>query len=131
MTVQMTITPQEGAAYLLAQSPGRPQDGTPIGPDAMEYSVSKGVLDREPVGADGIVSEPCGCDRRTLTFGVSRHYATEALAVAAAASLEQACPPKGAVTIGSSTLIASATLRQLRLRVSGRRLSAVYSFEGY
>jgi len=59
----LTITPSGGGtAYTLASSPGRSGDGTPVGPDGLDFRTDKGVLDREPIGADGIDSEPCTSD---------------------------------------------------------------------
>lgn len=128
----LTITPTGGGtAYTLASSPGRSGDGTPIGPDGLDFRTDKGVLDREPIGADGIDSEAVGCDRRTLTFSVRRVYASASDALAGLAGLEAACPAKGAVAIGSTTLISAATLRGLSARLKGREVSAVYTFEGY
>ena len=81
----LTITPSGGGtAYTLASSPGRSGDGTPVGPDGLDFRTDKGVLDREPIGADGIDSEAVGCDRRALTFSVRRVYASDALALAGA-----------------------------------------------
>ena len=117
--------------YLLARSPGRFGDGTPVGPDGMEFRTDKGTLDREPVGEQGVATEAVGCDRRALTFSVQRVYATEAAALAGAAGLEAECPEEGAVSLGGNTLIAAATLRSVGVRVRGVNVSAVYSFEGY
>jgi len=128
----LTITPSGGGtAYTLASSPGRSGDGTPVGPDGLDFRTDKGVLDREPIGADGIDSEAVGCDRRALTFSVRRVYASEALALAGAVGLEAACPAQGALALGGNTLIANGTLRSLGVRVRGREVSAVYTFEGY
>ena len=129
--VSLTITPAVGSAYTLAQSPGRSGDGTPVGPDNMDFRTDKGTLDREPIGADGIDTEAVGCDRRVLTFSVQRVYASDSAALAGFAGLEAACPPKGAVALGGTTLIAKATLRSLAARLKGRCVSAVYTFEGY
>lgn len=130
--VSLTITPAGGgAAYTLAQSPGRSGDGTPLGPDNMDFRTDKGTLDREPLGADGIDTEAVGCDRRVLTFSAQRVYADAAAALAGFAALEAACPAKGALALGGSTLIAKATLRSIAARLKGRNVSVVYSFEGY
>lgn len=129
--VSLTITPFGGTAYTLAQSPGRSGDGTPVGPDRMDYRTDKGTLDREPIGEQGIDTEAVGCDRRVLTFSVQRVYASDADALTGFATLETGCPPKGAVALGGSTLIAKATLRSLAARLNGRNVSAVYTFEGY
>ena len=51
--------------------------------------------------------------------------------LAGAAGLEAACPAQGAVALGGNTLMASGTLRSLGVRVRGREVSAVYTFEGY
>jgi len=130
--VSLTVTPSTGGtAYTLATSPGRSGDGTPVGPDSMEFRTDKGTLDREPVGAAGIDTESVGCDRRVLTFSAQRIYADEAAALAGFAALESDCPSKGSVALGGSTLIAAATLRSVALRLKGVSVSAVYSFEGY
>jgi hypothetical protein len=129
--VSLTITPSAGSAYTLAQSPGRLQDGTPLGPDNMDFRTDKGTLDREPIGADGVETEAVGCDRRVLTFSVQRVYASASAALTGFAGLEAACPSKGAIALGGSTLIAAATLRSLAARLKGRNVSAVYTFEGY
>ncbi len=129
--VYLTVTPSGGSAYTLAQSPGRLQDGTPIGPDNMGYRTEKGTLDREPLGADGIDTESVGCDRRVLTFSVQRIYADDAAALTGFAGLEASCPSKGAVALAGNTLIAKATLRGIDARLNGRKVSAVYTFEGY
>ena len=128
----LTITPSGGGtAYTLAQSPGRAQDGTPLGPDNMDLRTDKGTLDREPIGAAGIDTEAVGCDRRVLTFSVQRVYASISAALTGFAGLETACPSKGAIALGGTALIASATLRSLSARLKGRNVSVVYTFEGY
>ena len=130
--IELTITPAAGgAAYTLARSPGRPGDGSPVGPEGLDLRTQKGVLDREPIGADGIDSEHVGCDRRALTFSVRRLYASQAAALAGLAALEQDCPAQGEVKLGGHALITKATLRGLSARLKGRELSAVYTFEGY
>ncbi len=130
--IALTITPAGGgAAVTLARSPGRSGDGSPVGPDGLEFRTEKGVLDREPIGADGIDSEHVGCDRRTLTFAVTRVYASEQQALAGLAALEAGCPAQGKVTLGGKDLIEKATLRGLSARLKGCELSAVYTFEGY
>ena len=131
MSIQLTITPEGGTAYILAQSPGRFQDGTPIGPDNMDSRTEKGTLDREPIGAQGIDTEPVGCDRRTLTFTIQRIYATADDALAGYATLESDCPDKGEVKLGGNTLITKATFRNIALHLRGVNVSAVYTFEGY
>jgi len=131
MGTQMTITPEGGAAYVLAVSPGRFQDGAPMGPDGMDLRTEKGTLDREPIGEQGISTEAVGCDRRALTFSVQRIYPDEEQALLAAATLETDCPDAGTVKLGTAALIAHATLRSVAVRQRGVNVSAVYSFEGY
>ena len=128
----LTITPPGANAtpYLLAQ-PSRSRDGTPAGPDNLEYRAQKGVLDREPVGAQGIDTEAVGCDRRTLTFSATRTYATPAAALEAFATVETECPDLGAVKLGAATLIGKATLRSISARMTGVTITVVYAFEGY
>ena len=105
--------------------------GDPTGPDGLNVRLSPGTEDYEYINADGIDSEHVGCDRVSVSFGVTRTYATVAAAQSAAVSLNVNAPRQGALTADSATLITQATLRDMDIRQVGCSLLIRYSFEGF
>ncbi|MBO4709466.1 MAG: hypothetical protein J5727_06795 [Kiritimatiellae bacterium] len=75
----MTIT--LGSTTLCAGDT-RNSSGDPVGPQNLRLAETPGVAVREYVGADRVQPEHVRCDSGTLTFGVTRTFATAALALA-------------------------------------------------
>lgn len=131
--------------YLLCEDGERSTGGSPVGPIDGKGALVPGAEDREFIGADGIEPEHVGCDRKSLSFSVSRVYATPAAALAAWAAMLQpptaenlaagAVPREGALTVtdGSavSDVMSKARLASLECVQVGVALALRYSFEGF
>ncbi len=116
--------------YLLCRSDGRYDDGTPVGPGKMTGRLTPGTLDRDYIGAEGVDTEPIGCDRKILHFSATRTYPAEALALAGYLAAFD-CPRSGEIKIGGKTLIKKATLKDLAADVDGVTLTLDYQFLGW
>lgn len=133
------------ASYLLCEDGERSSGGSPVGPVDGKGGLAPGTDDREYIGAAGIVPEHVGCDRKSVSFAVSRVYATPALAFAAVAAMVQpptaanlltgAVPREGALTVTDgaavSTVMQWAALRGLDYVQVGCALALRYTFEGF
>jgi hypothetical protein len=132
-------------SFLLCEDGERSLNGSPVGPIDGKGGLVPGTDDREYIGADGIEPEHVGCDRKSLSFAVSRVYSTPALAFAAWVAMVQpptaanlsagAVPRVGALTVTDgaavSTVMQHAALRSLDHVQVGCALALRYTFEGF
>lgn len=92
-----------GSTYLCgsATSDGdaRRSDGTPMGPRDVRVGENPGVTLREYIGADRVDGEHVRCDSGTVTFGVTRVFASESAAAAYALVGHRAEAKEGAFTV--------------------------------
>ena len=102
----ITLTPAAGTACVLCAGDARNSTGNPMGPQDVRRDEKPGATMREYVGADRVAGEWVKCDSGALSFGVTRIFATEALAAAFALTGFGTEPREGALTatVGGSTL---------------------------
>lgn len=104
--------------------------GDPIGPDNLRVRLQRGVDVYEYIGAAGIDSEHKGCDRKSISFGVTRTYGSEADAKAAILTV-MALDMEGAVTVSSTAFMAKGNVLSLDVAQIGCSLICSYMIEGY
>ena len=83
MTITLTNT-VDGSPVVttLVAGQSRNSTGDPVGPSDLRMAVTPGVAMREYVGADRVQPEHVRCDSGSVSFGATRTFATEALALA-------------------------------------------------
>ena len=67
--------------YALCEGDMRDSTGKPVGPQNLRIAETPGAAMREYVGADRVQPEHVRCDSGTVSFGVTRTFATAALAL--------------------------------------------------
>ena len=65
----------------LVSGQARNSTGSPVGPRDLRIQLTPGVAIREFVGADRVQPEHVKCDSGSISFGVTRTFATEAAAL--------------------------------------------------
>ena len=124
----MTIT--LGSTTLCAGDQ-RNTTGSPVGPNNFRMHIAPGVAVREFVGADRIQPEHIRCDSGSVTFGVTRTYATEALALAYAASDFITEAKEGQLKFNSTNIFgAKSVVTERTLAVVGRTVAVNYTIQG-
>jgi len=118
-------------SIILCAGAGAGSPGDPTGPDGLNIRLSPGTEDYEYINAPGVASEHVGCDRKAVSFGVARTYATVDAAQAAEITLATGTPRQGSLDIDGAPVIAQATLREQDIRQVGCTLLIRYNFEGF
>ena len=111
----------------------RNSSGNPVGPDGLSIRDERGVERRELVGADGIEPEWIRCDARFVAFGVTRVFATPALALAyvAGAGLSEGRQAAAALKFDDATVMARACVTRRECTHEGCAVAVRYEIEGY
>ena len=135
----MTIT--LGSTTLCAGQT-RNNTGAPVGPRDLRIQLTPGVAIREFVGADRVQPEHVKCDSGTISFGVTRTFATADAALTYATSTFLAEPNEGVLTVGgtkifgtrilsnNTTVDAKCVVTQRTLAVVGCTVAVNYSITG-
>ena len=134
----MTIT--LGNATLCAGQ-ARNSTGSPVGPRDLRMQLSPGVAVREYVGADRVQPEHVKCDSGSISFGVTRTFATPEAAITYATSTFLNEPNEGVLTVGTTkifgtrtvgntTVDAKCVVTQRTLAVVGCSVAVNYSITG-
>jgi hypothetical protein len=103
----MTIT--LGSTTLCAGQT-RNNTGDPVGPRDLRIQLTPGVAIREFVGADRVQPEHVKCDSGTISFGVTRTFATPDDAITYATSTFLNEPNEGVLTVGTTKIFGTHTL---------------------
>ena len=103
----MTIT--LGSTTLCAGQT-RNNTGDPVGPRDLRIQLTPGVAIREFVGADRVQPEHVKCDSGTISFGVTRTFATADAALTYATGAFLAEPNEGVLTVGTTKIFGTHTL---------------------
>lgn len=114
----------------LCAGDARANDGTPVGPHDLRMQLAPGVAVREYVGADRVQPEHVRSDSGSLTFGVTRTFATvdDALAYLKGAFLLELS--EGALKFDEATVFAKAAVTQRTAAVVGSTVAVSYSITG-
>lgn len=108
----------------------RYQNGNATGPDNLRMSLTPGVSMREYVGANRVQGEHVTCDRGTVTFDVSRTFASVADALAYVRGNFLGEDSEGALKFDNDTVFAQAAVTGRAVAVVGRTVAVSYTIEG-
>ncbi len=107
----MTITlTNGGTTTTLCAGDARNSSGNPMGPRDLRMQLTPGVAIREFVGADRVQPEHVKCDSGTISFGVTRTFATPEAAITYATSTFLNEPNEGVLTVGTTKIFGTHTL---------------------
>ena len=138
----MTITlTKNGTATTLCAGGARNSTGDPVGPRDLRIQLTPGVAIREFVGADRVQPEHVKCDSGSISFGVTRTFATPDAAITYATSTFLNEPNEGVLTVGTTkifgtrtvddtTVDAKCVVTQRTLAVVGCSVAVNYSITG-
>ena len=138
----MTITlTNNGTASKLCEGDVRDTTGKPMGPRDLRIQLTPGVAIREFVGADRVQPEHVKCDSGSISFGVTRTFATPEAAITYATSTFLNEPNEGVLTVGTTkifgtrtvgntTVDAKCVVTQRALAVVGCSVAVNYSITG-
>ena len=125
----------------LCAGQARNSTGIPVGPRDLRIQLSPGVAIREFAGADRIQPEHIRCDSGSVTFGVTRTFATEADALAYLSGAFLSEPKEGTLkfdgtkvfgtrTVNHETVDAKSVVTQRTAALVGRTVAVNYSITG-
>jgi len=124
----MTIT--LGSSTLCAGD-ARNSTGNPVGPRDLRMQLTPGVAVREYVGADRVQPEHVKCDSGSVSFGVTRTYATPALALAYVSGAFLAEASEGQLKFDNTNVFgAKSVVAQRTVAVVGCTVAVNYSITG-
>ena len=123
----MTIT--LGSTTLCAGQ-ARNSTGSPVGPNDLRMQLAPGVSIREYVGADRLQGEHVRCDSGSVSFGVTRTFATPEAALAYISGAFLSEDSAGALKFGETTVFANAAVTQRTAAHVGCTVAVNYSITG-
>ena len=104
--------------------------GDPVGPRDLRMQLSPGVAVREYVGADRVQPEHVRSDSGSLTFGVTRTFATPEAALAYMSGEFLSEDSEGALKFGETTVFAKAAVTQRTAAHVGCTVAVNYTITG-
>ena len=132
MTITLTNT-VDGSPVVttLVAGQSRNSTGDPVGPSDLRMAVTPGVAVREYVGADRVQPEHVRCDSGSVSFGVTRTFATEALALAYIATTIHGEASEGQLKFDSTNVFgAKSVVTQRVAALVGRTVHVNYTIQG-
>ena len=130
--MELTLTPdtQNAVPFVLCSDASRSSDGAPCGPNGLQIAEAPGVEMRELIGADRVAPERTGCDHGTMSFGVTRTFATPSAAADYALSGHLSEPVAGTLKNGQTTIWTRVAVTSRRIAQVGCTVSINYTIEG-
>ena len=104
--------------------------GDPVGPSDLRMQLAPGVAIREYVGADRVQGEHVRCDSGSVSFGVTRTFATPEAALAYISGAFLSEDSAGALKSGETTVFANAAVTQRMAAHVGCTVAVNYSITG-
>ena len=104
--------------------------GDPVGPNDLRMQLAPGVAIREYVGADRVQGEHVRCDSGSVSFGVTRTFATPEAALAYMSGEFLSEDSEGALKFGETTVFAKAAVTQRTAAHVGCTVAVNYSITG-
>ena len=132
MTITLTTT-VDGSPVVttLVAGQSRNSTGDPVGPSDLRMAVTPGVAMREYVGADRVQPEHVRCDSGSVSFGATRTFATEALALAYIATTIHDEASEGQLMFGERPVFgAKSVVTQRVAALVGRTVHVNYTIQG-
>lgn len=118
----------EGQVRVTGSSSGTA--GNPVGPSDLRMQLAPGVAIREYVGADRVLGEHVRCDSGSVSFGVTRTFATPEAALAYISGEFLSEDSEGALKFGGNTVFAKAAVTQRTAAHVGCTVAVNYSITG-
>ena len=123
----MTITLTDGnTVHELCKGDARNSAGDPVGPSDLRMAETPGAVLREYVGADRVEGEHVRCDSGSVSFGVTRTFATVAGAYLAE-------PKKGVLKFGDAAVFGAghvSVVTQRTMALVGCTVAVNYTIQG-
>jgi hypothetical protein len=128
----MTITLTNGSTVTtLCAGDARSSTGDPEGPRDLRMQIAPGAAVREYVGADRVEPEHVRCDSGSVSFGATRTFATEALALAYIATTIHGEASEGQLKFDSTNVFgAKSVVTQRVAALVGRTVHVNYTIQG-
>ena len=123
------MTIKLGSTFL-CKGQQRNSTGDPVGPNNLRMQLSPGVAVREYVGADRVQGEHVRCDSGSVSFGVTRTFATPEAALAYISGAFLSEDSAGALKFGETTVFANAAVTQRTAAHVGCTVAVNYSITG-
>ena len=114
----------------LCEGRARNSTGSPVGPNDLRMQLAPGVAIREYVGADRVQGEHVRCDSGSVSFGVTRTFATPDAALAYISGAFLSEDSEGALKFGETTVFANAAVTQRTAAHVGCTVAVNYSITG-
>lgn len=114
----------------LCAGQARNTTGSPVGPNDLRMQLAPGVAIREYVGADRVQGEHVRCDSGSVSFGVTRTFATPEAALAYISGAFLSEDSAGALKFDDQTVFANAAVTQRTAAVVGCTVAVNYSITG-
>lgn len=114
----------------LCAGQARNSTGSPVGPRDIKNAETPGVVLREYVGADRVAGDRVRCDHGTITFGVTRTYATVADATAYALAGHRSEDTVGALKYDNNVIFKNAAVTARSISQIGCTVVVNYTIEG-
>ena len=126
------MTIKLGSTFL-CKGQERNSTGDPVGPNNLRMQLAPGVAVREYVGADRVQPEHVRCDSGSLTFGVTRTFATVAAALTYLKGAFLAEPSEGQLTFDDTDVFGAnhkSVVTQRTAALVGCTVAVNYSITG-
>ena len=130
----MTITLTDGSTeHTLCEGDVRNSTGGPVGPGGLRMAETPGAVLREYVGADRVEGEHVRCDSGSVSFGVTRTFATVAAALSYISGAYLAEPKKGVLKFGDNAVFGAghvSVVTQRTMALVGCTVAVNYTIQG-
>ena len=130
----MTITLTDGnTVHTLCEGDERNSTGGPVGPSDLRMAETPGAVLREYVGADRVEGEHVRCDSGSVSFGVTRTFATVADALAYISGAYLAEPKKGVLKFNNEDVFGAghvSVVTQRTMALVGCTVAVNYTIQG-
>ena len=134
MTITLTNTVNNSdVVTTLCAGDTRNSNGDPVGPQNLRMAETPGAVLREYVGADRVEGEHVRCDSGSVSFGVTRTFATEAAALAYVSGAYLAEPKKGVLKFGNAAVFGAghvSVVTQRTMALVGCTVAVNYTIQG-
>ena len=131
MTIKLVYGSGANDYVELVSGQTRNATGSPVGPSDLRIAVTPGVAMREYVGADRVHGEHVRCDSGSVSFGATRTFATEALALAYIATTLPGEKTHGQLKFDSTNVFGpDSVVTQRTAALVGRTVHVNYTIQG-
>ena len=130
----MTITLTNGnTVHTLCEGDARNSTGGPVGPSDLRMAETPGAVLREYVGADRVEGEHVRCNSGSVSFGVTRTFATVDAALSYISGAYLAEPKKGVLKFGDAAVFGAdhvSVVTRRTMALDGCTAAVNYTIQG-